>query len=333
MNLEYLKELKRCQFCPWNCGVNRIEGETGVCRVKIPELAYTSISPVLKTFSVTLLGCSFRCVYCNAYRLSQYPDSGWMYRGFVEPDLLAKEILDAFNSSLAQKIGVKRLSFTGGEPSINIPYLEEIVSQIKKIISEVEVGVATNGFCNPNIMKRLEKLSTYINFEIKAFDPILHQAITGAPSKPVLDNANWLAINHPEKIRVFRTVVIPGINEGEIPKVASFIRDIDPDLPYRLVGFRSHFMLYYHPGPSQKIMQDLVKKCRDLGLENVDYSGFSVDGIRSLTENSLKNLYSYLDQAGCYQRPRNCGSCMKNAHCPAVIMEPWTNVPSTNLNL
>ncbi len=330
MNLEYLKELKNCQLCPWNCGVNRLEGEQGVCRVGIPELAYTSLSPVLKTFSVTLLGCSFRCIYCNAYRLSQYPDSGWMYRGYVEPDLLVKEALDAFQSSLAQKLGVKRLSFTGGEPSIHTPYLEEIIHQIREKSSKLEVGVATNGFCTLDNMKRLEKISTYINFEIKAFDSKLHQAITGAPSKPVLENAQWLACNYPQKIRVFRTVVIPGINDRDVPKIAHFLKEMDPDLHYRLVGFRPHFLLYYHPGPSRKFMQNLVEECRNIGLNNVDYSGFSPGGtfnIGSSFENGLKNSFNYLNKAGCYRQPRNCGSCPENGHCPAVIMEPWTNLP------
>lgn len=330
MNYEYLKELKNCRLRSWNCGVNRLEGERGVCRVGLPELAYTGITSVLKTFAVTLLGCSFRCIYCNAYRLSQYPDSGWMYRGFVESDIIVDEALNAFKSSLAQKMKVKRLSFTGGEPSIHTPYMEEVVRLMKEQLFELEVGLATNGFCTLNTMKRLEKFSTYINFEIKAFDAELHQAITGAPSQTILKNARWLALNHPEKLRVFRTVVIPGINDVEIPKIARFIYEIDPNLPYRLVGFRPHFLLYYHHGPSRNLMQNLVKKCRNLGLKNVDYSGYSPGGtlmIGSSFKNNLKNAYNLLSQAGCYCRLRNCGSCLENDHCPAIVMEPWINVP------
>ncbi|AXV36882.1 MAG: pyruvate formate lyase-activating protein [Methanobacterium sp. BRmetb2] len=325
---KFLKELRECRLCPWNCGVNRLEKERGICRVGLPEVAYTSITSVLKTFAVTLLGCTFRCVYCNAYRLSQYPDTGWIYRGFVQPNNLIREALNAFKTSLARKIGVKIISFTGGEPSIHTPYLEELVFLMREHIPDIGVGLATNGFCTLSTMKRLENISSYINFEIKAFDPELHQAVTGAHSQPVLDNARWLAYNHPEKIRVFRTVVIPGINDLEIPKIAQFLKDIDPTLHYRLVGFRPHFLLYYYPGPSRDIMQNLVDKCRDLGLENVDYSGFSPGGTiisPSSINNSLNNSYHFLNQAGCYSRPRNCGNCPENQHCPAILMEPWTN--------
>ncbi len=330
-NHGYLKDLENCQLCPWKCKVNRLDGKKGVCRVGIPEIAYTGLTPVLKTFAVTLLGCSFRCVYCNAYRISQYPDSGWMYRGYIKPDILASEVLRAFKTSFAQKIGVEKLSFTGGEPSIHTPYLEEVVNILMDDFPDLEVGLATNGFCTNKTMERLADLSSYLNFEIKALGTELHQALTGAPAETVLENAEWLANNYPEKIRVFRTVVIPGINDREIPQIAGFLQNINPNLHYRLVGFRPHFLLYYHQAPSRDLMQKLVKKCQDMGLKNADYSGYYSGSnlIRDASiKNGLKNIYQYLNQAGCYRRPRNCGECLENASCPAVVLEPWTNLPA-----
>lgn len=329
---EYLKNLKKCQLCPWKCKVNRLAGEKGVCRVDLPEIAYTGLSQVLKTFAVTLLGCSFRCVYCNAYRISQYPDSGWMYRGYIKPDHLASEALKTFKTFFAQKIGVKKLSFTGGEPSIHTPYLEEVVNTLRDYLPDLEVGLATNGFCTTRTMKQMVDLSSYLNFEIKALETELHQALTGAPSGPVLENAKWLATNYPEKIRVFRTVVIPGINDKEIPQIATFLQNIDPKIHYRLVGFRPHFMLYYHQAPSRNLMQKLVKKCQNLGLKNTDYSGYYPGDslvMDASVKNGLKNTYRYLNQAGCYRHPRNCGKCMENASCPAIVLEPWNNLPTS----
>ncbi len=62
-------------------------------------------------------------------------------------------------------------------------------------------------------------------------------------------------------------MIIPGINDLEVPKIASFLQEIDPDLPYRLVGFRPHFLLYYHPGPSKNFMQKLVEECHNRVLK------------------------------------------------------------------
>jgi len=84
------KELEDCCLCEWKCGINRSEA-VGVCNVKMPEIAYTCLAQTLKSYSITLLGCNFRCLYCNAYRLSQYPDTNWYYRGYVAPKELSKE--------------------------------------------------------------------------------------------------------------------------------------------------------------------------------------------------------------------------------------------------
>jgi len=355
MNFKYLKELENCHLCTWDCGVNRLNGEKGVCGAGMPEVAYTNFTQVLKSYSITLLGCSFFCTYCNAYRIFQYPESGWRYRGYVDPPALVEEILQAFKSQYAQDMSVNKLSFTGGEPSIHTPYLEAVVGLLNKEISglekqespplekqgisqmeslesphQLDVGLATNGFITRKTMERLSKISSYINFEIKAYDTELHQALTGAPSEPVLENAEWLARKHPEKIRVFRTVVIPGINQEEIHKIARFIQEIDPSIHYRLVGFRPHFMLYYHPTPTRSLMQELVEDCKKLGLKNVDYSGYHPGGSQmteQISDNGLKTLYHHLNRAGCYRKPRNCGDCPENHHCPAVILEPWTNLP------
>jgi len=110
------------------------------------------------------------------------------------------------------------------------------------------MGLATNGFSTLDTLKRLMAIATYINFEIKAFDYSVHELLTGAPVEPVLRNAELIMMQHPEKIRVIRTVIIPGITDAQVLKIAEFIKDINRDIRYRLVGFRPSFILYYHPG-------------------------------------------------------------------------------------
>ena len=129
MDANYLDELKKCTICEWKCNVDRLSGEKGICRIGLPEIAYTSFAYVLKSYSITFLGCCFRCIYCNAYRISQYPDAGWLYRGYSEPENVAAEIQRALSTPTAQTIGVHRLSFTGGEPSLRLPYLEALVNK------------------------------------------------------------------------------------------------------------------------------------------------------------------------------------------------------------
>ncbi|MEA1869287.1 MAG: hypothetical protein U9N09_03940 [Euryarchaeota archaeon] len=63
---------------------------------------------------------------------------------------------------------------------------------------------------------RVIDIATSISFEIKAYDGDVHRMLTGAPSTPVLMNAEVLATRARECIRAFRTVVIPGITERQV---------------------------------------------------------------------------------------------------------------------
>ncbi len=252
---------------------------------------------------------------------------GWLYRGYSEPENVATEVRRALDTKTAQEIGIHRLSFTGGEASIHIPYLEAAVDKTKEVIPDVAVGVATNGFSTPHTLKRLLAIASYLNFEIKAFDDSVHGLLTGAPVKPVLRNAEFVMTRHSEKIRVIRSVVVPGITDAEVPKIAEFIRDTNPDIRYRLIGFRPSYILYYHPGPPKRMMEKLVRSCKDLGLKNVDFSGYYP------TIRSRKGLHvgatpqqlaaNYLRLAGCVTVPRDCGSCAVKNNCTASLMEPW----------
>jgi pyruvate formate lyase activating enzyme len=313
MNMS-MKDFEDCRLCEWNCGVNR-NGEVGVCNVTMPEVAYTCLAESLESYSITLLGCNFRCLYCNAYRLSQYPDTNWFYRGYVDPRELAKEAVDAL-----RKAGIEKLGFTGGEPTIHLPYIEEVVKEAKNLMPELQVGFTTNGFATQESMRRIVDLCSYITLEINAFHTDTHLALSGAPVEPVLRNAEYL-IEHKEQIRAFKTVVIPRINDTEVEAIAKFIASFDPSIPYHLVGFRPSFMLYYHPGPSTSELEAIARRCEQY-LETVKWGGVYPTG-SAFDASGAELAMKYAAGAGCVRKDRNCGLCSVNKKCPAILREPW----------
>ncbi len=330
-----MKEFENCRLCSWECGVDRLAGETGVCGVGVPEIAYCNLAQVLHSYSVTMLGCNFRCIYCNAYRLSQYPGSGWFYRGYIAPEQLAYEAVQRIQSQEGKRMGVNRLSFTGGEPTIHLPYIKKVVTLVKEHIPELGVGFATNGFLSLDALKQVIKLCSYVNFEIKAFHDDTHRAITGAPVEPVLRNAEFLIKNGRDKIRTFRTIVIPGINDGEIEAIAEFLASIDPTVPLRIIPFRPNYILYYHPGPTSARMEE-IGRLVSKKLENVWWGGYyPVDVSKRAVETADKmkdvNVHhkgaklalAYAKLAGCVSSSRNCGECQLRSNCPAGLKEPW----------
>lgn len=72
--------LKNCQLCPRLCGVNRLKGERGVCRIgKIAGVASANlhhgeeppISGTRGSGTIFFVGCNLRCHFCQNYPLSQ----------------------------------------------------------------------------------------------------------------------------------------------------------------------------------------------------------------------------------------------------------------------
>jgi len=79
--MESLKNLLgNCNLCPRNCRVNRIEGNTGVCRAGAnPKVALTSvhmweepcISGTKGSGTVFFSHCNLKCVFCQNFDISQ----------------------------------------------------------------------------------------------------------------------------------------------------------------------------------------------------------------------------------------------------------------------
>jgi putative pyruvate formate lyase activating enzyme len=74
------KRLKRCDLCPHLCGVNRLAGESGVCRARArPRIASANvhwgeeppISGTRGSGTIFLSGCSLHCRFCQNFPISQ----------------------------------------------------------------------------------------------------------------------------------------------------------------------------------------------------------------------------------------------------------------------
>lgn len=71
--------LEKCSLCPRNCGVNRLEGEKGVCRVGKELLISTAslhfgeeppISGFRGSGTIFFSSCNLKCIFCQNYTIS-----------------------------------------------------------------------------------------------------------------------------------------------------------------------------------------------------------------------------------------------------------------------
>lgn len=320
--VDYLSELENCKLCEWECEVNRLEGELGVCKLGKPEVASSTLHPAPpKSYTIFMNGCNFKCLNCQNWNIAHYPDSGESGRGFLEPADLAKEAYEAINSTQGRVMGADRIFFSGGSPGLSLPYIEKLVEEAREL-GEVKVNFDTNGFLTQKSLERVIDFATSVTFDVKAYHDDVHRALTGAPVEPVLRNAEHMAEEAKEKLWEFRVLVIPSLNEKEIKPIARFLSEIDKELPLNFLAFRPNFLLENHKGATRKMMEKAVETARETGLKNVSWSGRvgSPGKIPKETANEYENPGAKLagklaKEAGCITHPRDCGSCSLRNEC------------------
>jgi len=325
-NKDYLKELSKCELCEHRCRVNRLEGETGVCRVTMPAVASAALHPAPpESYTVFMAGCNYKCLNCQNWTISQYPDNGYGQRGCENPEELARECVSRLDSFSANLMGADRIFFSGGESTVHLPYIEKVVKEARKLRPDTKVNFDTNGYLTEKSLERVLSFTTSITYDLKAYDDEVHLALTGASSGPVLRNAEYIGRYARDRLWEFRIQVIPKINEEDIKPLTEFIGEIDSSLPVCFLAFRPNFVLENHPGADKYLMDRCLDTARRSGLQNACWSGHTgIPGQINNIKKAIKDPYfsesarlagSYALSAGCISHPRACEGCTSNQTC------------------
>ena len=320
------RDLENCKLCAWECGVDRLAGEQGVCLAGLPEVASCQLHPAPpQSYTVFTASCNFRCLNCQNWEIAHYPRIQSTIKGVMNPEHIAQIGVQAVNSATGQMIGADRLFFSGGSPTVALPWIEEVVQHAKALNPKIKVNFDTNGFPSKESFQRILTFSDSLTFDIKAYNDEVHQALTGAPVEPVLTNAQEMA-RHRNQLWEFRILVIPNIVDlPEIQQITEFIASLDETLPTSFLTFRPNFCLDTHPGASRELMEAVVTLARKTGLENVHWAGFSnIPGVYPTVPQQFTTKFTYqqssvaafyAQRAGCLQIHRNCGNCNSKLTC------------------
>jgi len=171
------KILKKCQLCPRNCNVNRLNNETGYCRASY-ELKIASYGPHFGEESV-LVGkrgsgtiffthCNLGCIYCQNYDISQL---GHGYT--IDVHELAEIMLE-----LQQK-GCHNINFV--TPTHFIPQIIEAVFIATKHGLILPLVYNCGGYENQNILKILEGIFDIYMPDFKYGDNNTGKILSGVP--------------------------------------------------------------------------------------------------------------------------------------------------------
>ncbi|MFQ5981558.1 MAG: radical SAM protein [Candidatus Heimdallarchaeota archaeon] len=320
------KDLENCKLCAWECGVDRQAGEYGVCLQGLPEIASCQLHPAPpQSYTVFLAACNFKCLNCQNWEIAHYPVTNAPIRGQVNPEIIAQEGVSAIHSITGRLIHADRFFFSGGSPTVSLPWIEEVISHGRSLDSTIKVNFDTNGFPSKESFCRILAFSDSITFDLKAISDDIHRALTGAPVEPVLKNAETMA-RYARKLWEFRILVIPSIVDvEEIQLICEFIASLDETLPVCFLAFRPNYCLDSHPGAPQKLMEQCLAIAQKNDLENSHWAGQTGLKRRGIANShgyhqkdakgGAKTAMHYASRAGCMMDLRSCGQCISKLEC------------------
>jgi pyruvate formate lyase activating enzyme len=203
------------------------------------------------------------CLYCQNWHFREVdPATG--------PALSAQELADCANER------TYCVCYFGGDPASQMPHA--LASARTLAARGVTVCWETAGLQHPRLIDRAVALSLetrgIVKFDVKAFDERLHVALTGSSNRRTLDNFRRAAERVRERadppLVMASTLLVPGyVTPKEVGRIAHWIADIDPDIPYALLGFAPHFYVPDLPRTSVRHAEAALKAARAAGLTRV----------------------------------------------------------------
>jgi len=183
--------------------------------------------------------------------------------------------------SLAAKADahVSCICFFGGDPSAQMPHaLKTSRLALEKARNEkriLRICWETNGYWKRELALKAAELSLNsggnVKFDLKTWDENLNKALCGVSNTPTLQNFRTIGEKFFKErselpILTASTLLVPGyVDVEEVRGLASFIAEIDPEIPYTLLAFYPQYVLTDLPTTSR----ELAYKCRDAAKEHL----------------------------------------------------------------
>ena len=263
----------RCGLCRFRCLIDA--GGRGHCAVRenrggvlyslvygrvvaeqvdpIEKKPLFHVLPSSRSYSVATVGCNFRCLHCQNYRISQpEADSVENSGSFLAPAALVERALAA---------GCRSISYTYTEPTIFFEYAYDTALLARA--AGLKNVLVSNGYITEEALVAIAPYLDAANIDLKGFSETFYREVVGAHLSEVLDCIReyrrlgiWLEIT---------TLIIPGRNdsEDELRGIAQFIAsELGPQTPWHV----SQFYPTYRLKDAPRTPITTLRKARSIGL-------------------------------------------------------------------
>jgi pyruvate formate lyase activating enzyme len=265
--LFYKKEenqVVRCLLCPKNCEI--LKDNVGFCKVRqnIEGILYAktydrisaiALDPIEKKplynykpgthiLSVGTMGCNFKCGFCQNYHISQQTPK-------LET-MTSKQLLK-LSDEKEDSIGI---AFTYNEPTVWYEYVLETAENNPK-----DTVLVTNGYINAEPLKRLLPYIDAMNIDLKSMNPEFYKRVCRGDLETVQNTIKTAYL----KTHIELTfLAIPDQNDSEkqMTKMATWIANIDKNIPLHIIPFRPMYQWAHMHGQSYEKINRLKEIAR-----------------------------------------------------------------------
>ncbi|MGE3311328.1 MAG: radical SAM protein [Limisphaerales bacterium] len=276
-----LQSLAPCHLCLHRCGVDRTTGPAGRCHAGPNARCFSAQTDVsdelelLPSFAISLSGCNLRCDFCITGGPSWNPAAG----SDVSPHDLASHVRAAFHR------GARTVMILGGEPTIHLPALLELVAALP---DNVPIVLKTNACFSEAARPLLFGLFDVWLPDLKFGNPDCAQRLAGIPrsnhpagiqpeSKPtapespgstdywatVTSNLIWMAGEGNGADLIVRHLLMPGHIECCWAPAA---RWLSRELPRVKVSLRDGYWPTWHAARHPEFRAPLPRAERDRAM-------------------------------------------------------------------
>ncbi len=284
----------RCHVCANECVIT--PGKVGICRTrknidgKLYSLIYGSLiapgslDPIEKkplyhfwpgsiTYSIASIGCSFRCLHCQNWEISQATPSEDGKEGYYDfqggfnqkmslVELTPEELINSVLNSKAET-----LAYTYNEPLIWHEWVLDTVELLKK--EKIPTILVTNGFSTPQASQELVEVGIdAANIDIKGITDEFYKKVCGVRSvQPVLDTSSYFKKNgiHVE----ITNLIIPNINDDkeDIHTLCQWVLDnLGANTPVHFSAYHPDFKMPSNIRTPRETLTLAYKIAKETGL-------------------------------------------------------------------
>ncbi len=212
-----------------------------------------------------LQGCPLRCLYCHNPDSWQYGTGQTMRASALVGDILKYR-------SFIRNGGV---TFSGGEPLSQVPFVTNVFSRLK--LRGIHTAVDTSGIIPVSTCQSALEVTDLVILDIKAIDSDLCKTVSGGDNRRALQLLDWCEAE--EKPVWIRHVVVPGFTDRveDLEALATYLKPFRCIQKVQLLPFHQMaihkwehlnvpYTLEHVNPPTPEQMRQANAMLRDVGL-------------------------------------------------------------------